>query len=239
MAPRTLLFTIALPSCALTCTGMLHRHCCSSTRHKHLHADAKTEEELVPIVVETAAGPTSPSANVGSPTAYAAPPSAGFISGTFLRSASPSSAWVHQGVGTLCLCIVLDALMQLPTGRKIIPPPPLTVHLLACCISPCRMLTFDAEALAACRVGLRSAVEMGTILLWFYVADRTPAVGAGPKEYIRDVFLFIFLVLTLVAGSYTMKKGRAPVLINRQQTEEWKGWMQASQPCAHPADCDA
>ena len=63
-------------------------------------------------------------------------------------------------------------------------------------------------------------------MLWFYVADRTPALAAGPKEYIRDVFLFIFLVLTLVAGSYSMKQGRAPVLINRQQTEEWKGWMQ-------------
>jgi hypothetical protein len=67
---------------------------------------------------------------------------------------------------------------------------------------------------------------MGTIIMWFYLADRTPAIGAGPKEYIRDVFLSIFIVLTLVAGAYTSKPGRAPVAVNRQQTEEWKGWMQ-------------
>lgn len=89
-----------------------------------------------------------------------------------------------------------------------------------------RLLALDNKVLIASLDPLRAAVEMGTILLWFYIADRTPTIAAGAKEYIRDVFLFIFLVLTLVAGSYTMRQGRAPVLINRQQTEEWKGWMQ-------------
>lgn len=89
-----------------------------------------------------------------------------------------------------------------------------------------KLIALNSEALKANRENLRSAVEMGTIVFWFYIADRTPAIAAGPKEYIRDVFLFIFLVLTIVASSYSIKQGRAPTLINRQQTEEWKGWMQ-------------
>ncbi len=89
-----------------------------------------------------------------------------------------------------------------------------------------RALRLDPAALAACREPLRAAVELGTIVLWFYVADRTPALGAGPKRYIRDVFLSIFVVLSLVAGAYTTRPGRAPVAANRAQTEEWKGWMQ-------------
>lgn len=89
-----------------------------------------------------------------------------------------------------------------------------------------RIIALDPPTLLANRETLRACTEMGTIIVWFYLADRTPVIAAGPKEYIRDVFLSIFAVLTLVAGNYTMKKGRAPVLINRQQTEEWKGWMQ-------------
>jgi len=89
-----------------------------------------------------------------------------------------------------------------------------------------RLLALNPIALKENKENLRAVVEMGTIVFWFYLADRTPAISAGPKEYIRDVFLFIFLVLTIVASSYTLKKGRAPTLINRNQTEEWKGWMQ-------------
>lgn len=89
-----------------------------------------------------------------------------------------------------------------------------------------KLLALNPVTLKENKENLRAVVEMGTIVFWFYLADRTPAISAGPKEYIRDVFLFIFLVLTIVASSYTLKKGRAPTLINRNQTEEWKGWMQ-------------
>lgn len=34
------------------------------------------------------------------------------------------------------------------------------------------------------------------------------------------------MVLTAVAAGYTLRAARAPVLLHRQQTEEWKGWMQ-------------
>jgi len=47
------------------------------------------------------------------------------------------------------------------------------------------------------------------------------------QHYSRDVLSFIFLALTAVnlwKALTTYKKG--PDLLNRQQTEEWKGWMQ-------------
>jgi hypothetical protein len=120
-----------------------------------------------------------------------------------------------------------------------------------------------------------AAAEFGTILAWFYVADRTQLIAPGTKArkgreggchvgragsgkadgagresagssderrdlhppallsrlvlllqtYTRDLFIFIFVVLTAVAGGYTLKQHRA-LLLHRTQTEEWKGWMQ-------------
>lgn len=40
------------------------------------------------------------------------------------------------------------------------------------------------------------------------------------------MFAFIFLILTLVAIGTSMQVIKQPVLLARQQTEEWKGWMQ-------------
>lgn len=39
-------------------------------------------------------------------------------------------------------------------------------------------------------------------------------------------FAFIFLVLVIVAGWTSTTKCKVASLLNRQQTEEWKGWMQ-------------
>lgn len=44
-----------------------------------------------------------------------------------------------------------------------------------------RCLMLDEEALLACRDALRAAVEFGTILAWFYVADRTSIIAPGAK----------------------------------------------------------
>lgn len=70
------------------------------------------------------------------------------------------------------------------------------------------------------------SVEFGTIMLWFFVADRTRLLEPTGKEYVRDRFAFIFLTLLLVAGWSSTTKVKVPTLLNRQQTEEWKGWMQ-------------
>ncbi len=64
-------------------------------------------------------------------------------------------------------------------------------------------------------------------MMWFFIADRTSMLVPEDKEYVRDRFAFIFLTLILVAGWTSTAKVKAAVLLNRQQTEEWKGWMQA------------
>lgn len=56
--------------------------------------------------------------------------------------------------------------------------------------------------------------------------DRVWWGGGGVQNYSRDIMAFIFLVLTLVAFATSMHQCKAPQLLNRQQTEEWKGWMQ-------------
>ncbi len=90
------------------------------------------------------------------------------------------------------------------------------------------------------------------ILLWFYVADRMRVFSRAEKvslrlwadvssvcslavtcsaylqEHSADFFLFTFVVLTAVAFGWSSTKGKAPSLLNRNQTEEWKGWMQVS-----------
>lgn len=44
-----------------------------------------------------------------------------------------------------------------------------------------RCLMLDEEALLTSREALRSAVEFGTIIAWFFVADRTSLIAPGTK----------------------------------------------------------
>lgn len=47
------------------------------------------------------------------------------------------------------------------------------------------------------------------------------------QHYSRDVLSFIFLVLTAVNLWKALRAyNKGPDLLNRQQTDEWKGWMQ-------------
>lgn len=41
------------------------------------------------------------------------------------------------------------------------------------------------------------------------------------------MFVFLFALLVIVALVYTIRK-TPEKLVNRDQTEEWKGWMQVS-----------
>lgn len=89
-----------------------------------------------------------------------------------------------------------------------------------------RCMSLDADAIHDARGTLHNMFEFGTIMAFFYACDRTGLFWESEKSYSRDVFLFIFLVLVLVAGATSLRSVRAPQLLNRAQTEEWKGWMQ-------------
>ena len=67
----------------------------------------------------------------------------------------------------------------------------------------------------------RPAVE--PMAVTWPIVDSMPACM---QSYSRDLLGFLFLVLTLVASITSLRPARSPVLLNRTQTEEWKGWMQ-------------
>ncbi|GIL49663.1 hypothetical protein Vafri_5946 [Volvox africanus] len=87
-------------------------------------------------------------------------------------------------------------------------------------------LLFKRQAIEQHRLTLRAVVEFGLLIIWYFVADRTTIIPEGEKSYSRDVFIFLFVVLTSVAVGTSMRAFKMPLLLNRPQTEEWKGWMQ-------------
>ncbi|KAG2484868.1 hypothetical protein HYH03_016354 [Edaphochlamys debaryana] len=87
-------------------------------------------------------------------------------------------------------------------------------------------LLLRQKSLIQHRLTLRATVEFGALMLWYFLCDRTTIVPEGPKTYSRDLFFFIFVVLTAVAAGSSIQAFKLPLLLNRPQTEEWKGWMQ-------------
>ncbi|XP_038051830.1 protein REDUCED WALL ACETYLATION 2-like [Patiria miniata] len=77
--------------------------------------------------------------------------------------------------------------------------------------------TFD-EFLKYCAV-------FGLIMIFFYVCDYQHHWPVAERQYSRDLFMFLVLLLFAVAGAFTVQK-TPDKLLNRDQTEEWKGWMQ-------------
>ncbi|GKU94237.1 hypothetical protein SLEP1_g7763 [Rubroshorea leprosula] len=97
-----------------------------------------------------------------------------------------------------------------------------------------RFLTMEDSFLLEHRLTLRAMSEFGAILLYFYISDRTNFLGESTKKYDRDLFLFLYALLIMVAAMASLKKhndksafsGKTMQYLSRHQTEEWKGWMQ-------------
>lgn len=97
-----------------------------------------------------------------------------------------------------------------------------------------RFVTMDETFLLENRVTLRAIAELGIILVYFYICDRTNLLGYSTKNYNRDLFLFLYFLLVIVSAMTSLKKhqdksafsGKSILYLNRHQTEEWKGWMQ-------------
>ncbi|RZC76786.1 hypothetical protein C5167_000901 [Papaver somniferum] len=76
--------------------------------------------------------------------------------------------------------------------------------------------------------------EFGLYLVYMYICDRTDTFGYSIKSYSRDIFLFLYFLLIMVAAitSFKIHQDKSPITgksilyLNRHQTEEWKGWMQ-------------
>ncbi|XP_013418784.1 protein REDUCED WALL ACETYLATION 2 [Lingula anatina] len=72
---------------------------------------------------------------------------------------------------------------------------------------------------------LKYVMVFGAIMMYFYLCDYRKVFPATERVYVRDTFLFLVFLLFLVASAFTVTP-TADKLINRDQTEEWKGWMQ-------------
>ncbi|KAG6423607.1 hypothetical protein SASPL_114008 [Salvia splendens] len=100
-----------------------------------------------------------------------------------------------------------------------------------------RFLTMDDAFLLENRLLLRAMAEFGGILLYFYICDRTDIFSDSTKNYNRDLFIFLYILLIITSAMTSLKKhhdksafsGKAILYLNRHQTEEWKGWMQATE----------
>ncbi|KAG0551363.1 hypothetical protein BDA96_01G416900 [Sorghum bicolor] len=97
-----------------------------------------------------------------------------------------------------------------------------------------RLIFMDQMLLLENRLTLRAISEFGGYLLYFYICDRTNLLGESAKNYSRDLFLFLYFLLIIVAAMTSFKvhqdksafTGKSILYLNRHQTEEWKGWMQ-------------
>lgn len=72
---------------------------------------------------------------------------------------------------------------------------------------------------------LSSVAVFGAIMFFYFLCDDAHYFPASERTYSRDLFFFLTLLLFGVAAGFT-KKETADKILNREQTEEWKGWMQ-------------
>ncbi|OIW18973.1 hypothetical protein TanjilG_09167 [Lupinus angustifolius] len=108
------------------------------------------------------------------------------------------------------------------------------LHVSSVKLNLIRFLTMDDSFLLENRATLRAMAEFGLILFYFYICDRTNLLGDSKKNYSRDLFIFLYILLIIVSAMTSLKKhndssafsGRSILYLNRHQTEEWKGWMQ-------------
>uniref|UniRef100_R7W011 Cas1p 10 TM acyl transferase domain-containing protein n=1 Tax=Aegilops tauschii TaxID=37682 RepID=R7W011_AEGTA len=97
-----------------------------------------------------------------------------------------------------------------------------------------RFITMDESFLLENRDVLRAMAECGIMLVYFYICDRTDIFPQSNKNYSRDLFLFLYILLIIASTLTSLKKhqevssftGKSTLYLNRHQTEEWRGWMQ-------------
>lgn len=67
--------------------------------------------------------------------------------------------------------------------------------------------------------------RMGFIMAVTYICENHWFFAHSGKEYNRDLFMFVCLIF-FAYGYITIKPIKDLALLGREQTEEWKGWMQ-------------
>ncbi|XP_048848839.1 N-acetylneuraminate 9-O-acetyltransferase [Brienomyrus brachyistius] len=72
---------------------------------------------------------------------------------------------------------------------------------------------------------LLAVCKMGLIMAYFYLCDRADLFMKEQKFYSHSAF-FIPLIYIFVLGIFYSENCKETKVLNREQTDEWKGWMQ-------------
>ncbi|KAG0312534.1 hypothetical protein BGZ99_009453 [Dissophora globulifera] len=73
---------------------------------------------------------------------------------------------------------------------------------------------------------MRSFAIIGAAVVCMYCADRTSLISKGNKIFSASSFTFL-IFLSIMAGLVTLKQAEVDQpFLSRDQTDEWKGWMQ-------------
>lgn len=72
---------------------------------------------------------------------------------------------------------------------------------------------------------LLAIFKMSLIMLYFYLCDRADIFMKEQKFYTHSTF-FIPFIYIFVLGIFYNENSKETKLLNREQTDEWKGWMQ-------------
>ncbi|XP_078278719.1 N-acetylneuraminate (7)9-O-acetyltransferase isoform X1 [Rhinoraja longicauda] len=72
---------------------------------------------------------------------------------------------------------------------------------------------------------LFSLSKLGLIMGYFFLCDRADLFMKEQKYYTHSTF-FIPLVYIIVLGVFYNDNTKETTMLNREQTDEWKGWMQ-------------
>ncbi|GFN99747.1 cas1 domain-containing protein 1 [Plakobranchus ocellatus] len=70
-----------------------------------------------------------------------------------------------------------------------------------------------------------SLAKLGLIMIYFYICDRTDFFMTENKYYTHLNF-FLPFVYVMILGLFFSESSKETNPLNREQTDEWKGWMQ-------------
>lgn len=67
--------------------------------------------------------------------------------------------------------------------------------------------------------------KLGAILAFAYICENHPPFTPGDKDHSMDMVWGLSLLL-LIVSLFNIRTSKGGEILNREQTEEWKGWMQ-------------